>query len=63
MAHPDQLKEWLLTLDEVQVCELLDISTEEIVNRFEDIVIAKKKHLTKEMGTTFDPYKELNFND
>lgn len=35
MTFPE-LVEWLKTLDEVTILELLDIQTDEIVDRFED---------------------------
>ncbi len=62
MVPLDRIKEWLLTLDEVQVCDLLDISTEELVYRFEDIIIKKQRHLAREMEVAFEPMEDLNFD-
>lgn len=45
----DMLKEYLRSLDEVLLCELLDISAEELVERFEDRIIKRRAYLAKEV--------------
>ena len=40
----DLLRQYLLTLDEVQLCELLDISAEDLVNKF-GAKIRERRHL------------------
>lgn len=50
MGFPlDMLKEYLRSLDEVLLCELLDISAEELVERFEDRIIKRRAYLAKEV--------------
>jgi len=64
MVRLDALKEWLLTVDETQLCELLDITAEDLVNRFEDIIIARRRLIEKEMEV-LDSFieEELDFED
>jgi len=67
MAHLDQLREYLLKLDEVALLELLDISSEEIVDRFEDFILARKEELEAEVeimdsSVEDDELEELNFD-
>lgn len=45
----DLLIEWLKKLDEVQILELLDISTEELLESFADRVKQRRRYLEKEM--------------
>ena len=45
----DLLKEYLKTLDEVQLCELLDIAAEDLVDRFADKIRDRRAYLTKEL--------------
>jgi hypothetical protein len=45
----DLLKEYLKTLDEVQLCELLDIAAEDLVDRFADKIRERRSYLTKEL--------------
>lgn len=33
-----ELKEWLITLDEVTLLELLGLTSEDLVDRFEDLI-------------------------
>ena len=62
MAHLDQLKEWLKTIDETQLCELLDISSEDIIDRFEDLIQKRRKYVEKEMEILSED-DEVNFDD
>lgn len=43
-----ELKEKLKTLDETILCEVLDISSEELVERFDDLVEEKFDELAEE---------------
>ncbi len=43
-----ELKEKLKTLDEIVLCEVLDITSEELVERFDDIVEEKYDELVEE---------------
>lgn len=64
MAHLDLLKEWLKTIDETQLCELLDISSEDIIERFDDFIYKRRKYIEKEMEILSpDEDEELDFND
>lgn len=45
----DLLKEYLKTLDEVMLCELLDISAEDLVDMFEAKIRERRTYLTKEL--------------
>ena len=64
MTHLDRLREWLLTLDEVQVCELLDVATEDIIDRFEDIIISRRKYLQREFEILPETdNEELDFDE
>jgi len=69
MAHLDQLLEYLKKLDEVQLCELLDISSEEILERFKDVVQQKRRYLEGELEILDSSYEEsedpeeLNFDE
>jgi hypothetical protein len=59
----NKLKEILLRVDEVQCLELLDIRTEEILERFEDKILARIIYISKEVEYIPDEkYEELNFN-
>ena len=49
MVRIDILHEWLKQLDETQLCELLDISSEDIIARFNDLIITRRKYIEKEM--------------
>jgi len=53
--HLDLLKELLKKFDEVMILELLDISTEELLDMFEDRVIKKKKYLEQEVEALPEP--------
>lgn len=43
-----ELKEYLVTLDEVSLLEILEINSEELVDRFEDKIEERYDSLTKE---------------
>lgn len=45
----DLLKQYLKSLDEVMLCELLDISAEEIIVMFEQKIIDRRAYLSKEV--------------
>jgi hypothetical protein len=63
MAPLNKIKEILLRVDEVQCLELLDIKTEEILERFEDKILARIRYISKELEYVPDEkYEELNFN-
>ncbi len=65
MVPLNKVLEALLRVDEVQIVELLDIKTKDILERFEDIVRARRAYLTKEMEFLPDEeheFKELNFD-
>ncbi len=68
MEHLDILKEYLKTLDEIQLCELLDISSEDIIEKFEDRIRSRKRFLETEMeildsSTELGDGESLNFED
>ena len=44
-----ELKEKLMQFDELDLIELLDLTSEDILNRFEDIVEARYETLKKEI--------------
>lgn len=48
MLTTHELQERLCKLDEVTLMELLDISSEDLVERFVDYIEAKKETLTEE---------------
>lgn len=61
----DELKNALLRVDEIQVLELLDISTEDLLERFEDKIRKRLDYLRKEMeifSEETDILEELNFD-
>ena len=50
----NELKEHLTTLDEVSLLEVLEINSEELVERFEDKIESKQEQLTEEFGNAID---------
>lgn len=50
----DKLLEYLRTVDEVQILELLDLSTDDILERFRDRVVSRRKYLEKEVEVIYD---------
>ena len=65
MSALNKLKEQLKRTDEVTVLELLDISSEELVDAFGPRIIERRAYISKELEMALDPedHKELNFND
>ena len=45
----EELKEKLQSVDEVTLLELLDIHSDDIIERFEDFIEEKQEQLTKEI--------------
>jgi hypothetical protein len=66
MPSLDKLKERLLLVEETQLLELLEISAEDIVERFEDRIILRKLYLTSQLEylpeDEQERYRELDFN-
>ncbi len=60
----ERLKAELLKVSEIDCMELLEITTEDLVERFEDRIIAKKLYLTKEveLDNLNEVTEELDFN-
>jgi hypothetical protein len=61
----NKLKEQLRKQDEVTVLELLDVSSEELVEAFPERIIARKAYITKELEMALDEddkMKELYFD-
>lgn len=64
MVHLDKLKEWLIQLDEPMLCELLDISSEDLIYRFEDLILLRKKLIEREMEVLDSSVEEeLDFGE
>lgn len=59
----DRLKQYLLQVDEVQILELLDLSTEDIVNAFEERIIKRRKYLEKEVEAIGEDFIEHDFDE
>ena len=49
MVPLDRIREYLKTLDELQVCELLDIAVEDLLDRFADRVVDRHQLLEGEL--------------
>lgn len=49
VRHIDILMERLRSFDEVQVCELLDITTSDLLSRFHDRVLERQDYLESEV--------------
>jgi hypothetical protein len=45
----EELKEALKRLDEVSLLELLGIQSDDLVERFDDVIEKKQEYLTKEL--------------
>ena len=56
MMTLEELKQKLMQLDEVTLLETLEITSEDIVHRFSDIIETKSSYLTGE----FDDYLSWN---
>lgn len=63
MTPLDRIITYLQTVDEVQILELLDLKTEDIINRFPDIIEKRKAILEKELEVLPDSVEELEFED
>ena len=63
MPQLDQIKEYLKTLDEVQLCELLGITAEDIINRFSDIISRKRRELESELEILDSSYEDDDDSD
>ena len=48
MAHLDQLIEYLKHQDELTVCDLLDISAEDLIERFQDKILSRRVYISRE---------------
>lgn len=59
----DKLLNYLRTVDEVQILELLDLSTEDILERFRDRIISRRKYLEKEVEVIYDEEGEAFLDD
>ena len=65
MVPLEKLNEALQRVDEVQILELLCLTTKDILERFEDIVLTRRVYLQKEMEFFPDEEHEmveLNFD-
>ena len=56
MLTLQEVKERLCQYDELTLLEILDVSSEELVDRFEDIVEAQYDTLVEELGDD-EPYR------
>lgn len=59
----DKLINYLKTVDEVQILELLDLSTEDIIHRFHDKIMERRSYLQKEVELFDDTEAELFLDD
>ena len=50
----EELKERMKSIDEISLLEILSISSEDLVERFEDWIENKQEQLTKEYGNEED---------
>jgi DNA-directed RNA polymerase subunit L len=62
MTPLDRIIVYLKTVDEVQILELLDLKTDDIIDRFGDIIEKRKAILEKELEILPDS-DELDFDD
>ena len=67
MSTLNKVKEGLEALDEIQVLELLDIKSSELVERFEDKIKLRVGYIAKELEYVSEEdeshREELNFED
>lgn len=59
----DKLINYLKTVDEVQILELLDLSTEDIISRFHDRIVERRSYLVKEVEIFDEAEAELFFDE
>lgn len=57
MLTLNETKERLMRLDEVLLLEVLNISSEDIVDRFTDFIEAKLDILVEELEDDYDPFQ------
>jgi len=57
----DTIINYLQSVDEVQILELLDLKTEDILERFPDIIEKRKNILEKELEILPPHMEELEF--
>lgn len=50
------LKDKLIQLDEISVMELLDLSSEDLVDRFEDKIQSRADYLESELHDEYEEY-------
>ena len=58
----EELKEKLQRVDEVTLLELLEIRSDDIIERFEDYIEDRQEQLLKEMGTLRNVRELVGFN-
>jgi hypothetical protein len=57
MLTLNETKERLMRLDEVLLLEVLNITSEDIVDRFTDFIEAKLDDLVEELEDDYDPFQ------
>ena len=57
MLTLNETKERLLRLDEVLLLEVLNITSEDIVERFTDFIETKLEDLVEELEDDYDPFQ------
>lgn len=57
MLTLNETKERLMRLDEVLLLEVLNITSEDIVERFTDFIETKLDDLTEELEDEYDPFQ------
>lgn len=70
----DQIIDQLKTYDEVEICDILKITSEDLLRKFQDRIVARRKFLEQELeiysiGDSSDDkeyeqgFQELNFDN
>jgi hypothetical protein len=62
MIALDRLVTYLENVDEIQILELLDLKTSDIIARFPDIIEARRHILEKEVELLPESVDELEFD-
>ncbi len=65
MTALNKIKEQLRQTDEITVLELLDVSSEELVDAFGPRIVERRAFISKELEMALEPedqMKELNFD-
>lgn len=57
MLTISEVNERLLRLDEVSLLEVLDVSSEDIVERFQDLIESKYDTLVGELEDDYNPFQ------